>query len=566
MKKTFTLVAAICSLLAAKAQLSPGNIVIYRVGDGSTVLGATAAPVFIDEHLIGPFTLITKSSPVVKSIALPAKHGSAPMGNYLLTAYGNGTSEGFITRSVDGKYLVFSGYNSGSDTSFVKVANLLNGTARVIGTIDKSGTVNTSTAIVGIPFASAKTGYAPRSVVSKDGTTFYFNSSTNGIYSAKLGDTAATKVSVFNKTKNTLGSPAPRALEIYNGNLYGSYSTTFLPAGAGTQAQDIAMGSIGALTSLDTVVTPLVGVDTIYPSTSARVSPYQFVMLKVKGGDVMYVADDATNGAIFERGIQKYSLVAGAWKYNGSIYAAGCRGLTGFNTGDTVALFATSTKKLFGAFDLSGFNNFPLGPMQGDSAVVLDTALANTVFRGVAFTPGIPALAVTLKSSLTASLVNGSAVLSWATATEANQKAFGIEKSLDGKSFASIKTVTANNKPSSYTFTDLGKLSAVQYYRLKMISTDGSFTYSGIATIINKVALHIGVFPNPVINNATISHGLATAGSVLKITTITGKIVATYQVQVGATQTSVDVAHLLSGSYIVSFVSGSTTTTAQFVK
>ncbi len=569
MKKTFTLVAAICSLMAAKAQspLTPGNIVIYRVGAGDTALGAKAYPVFLDEHLISPLTLITKSSPVVQSIALPAKSGSAPAGNYLLTAYGNGSTEGFITRSVDGTHLVFSGYNAGSDTSTVKVANLLNSTERVIGTVDQAGNVNTSTAISGLPYASVKTGYAPRSVISKDGTSFFFNSSTSGIYAANLGAKVATPVSVYNKTKNTIGSPNSRELGVYNGKIYSSYQSSYLPKGAGTSAVSVTFASIGSIDKPDSTITVLPGVDTVYASLkTTKSSPYQFVILKVNGGDVLYIADDATNGAIVERGIQKYSLVSGTWVYNGSIYAAACRGLTGYNTGDTVALFATSTKKLFGAFDLSGFNNPPLGPMQGDSAVVLDTALANTQFRGVSFAPGIPVLAVTLKSSLIASLVNGSAVLSWATATETNQKAFGIEKSLDGKSFTAIKTVIANNKPSSYSFTDPSALNAVQYYRLKMISTDGKFTYSGIATIINKVSLHIGVSPNPVTNSATVSHGLATAGSILKITTITGKTLAIYPVQVGATQTSVDVSNLTKGSYIVSFVSGSTTATAQFVK
>jgi hypothetical protein len=321
------------------------------------------------------------------------------------------------------------------------------------------------------------------------------------------------------------------------------------------------MATLGSVDNPDTAISVLPGIDTVYASAkTTKSSPYQFLLLNLPKGDVLYIADD--NQLVADRGIQKYSLVAGTWVYNGSIYAHQSRGLTGYNNGDTVVLFSTSPSKLFGTLDLTGWNT----KVSGDSAVVLATAATNTAFRGVTFAPGTPPLAVTLRSSLTASVIKSSAVLSWATASETNNKNFVIEKSLDGKSYAAIKTLLANNKPSTYTFTDPSKLNAVQYYRLKITSNDGSFTYSGIATVTNKVSVHIGVSPNPVISNATISHSLATSGATLKITTILGKTVATYPVQVGATQTSVDVARLTSGSYIVSYVNGGSTTTTQFVK
>jgi len=83
--------------------------------------------------------------------------------------------------------------------------------------------------------------------------------------------------------------------------------------------------------------------------TVKRTSPYQFVIFDLPGGKVLYTTDDNTIDSITERGIVKYSLVGGTWKYNGSMYASGARGLTGYNSGDTVALFATSSKRLFGA-------------------------------------------------------------------------------------------------------------------------------------------------------------------------------------------------------------------------
>lgn len=578
MKKTFTLVAALCGLMAAKAQkpFTPGNIVIYKVGDSTTKLSATKVfPVTLEEHSIAN-VLITKKAPVVNSVSLPSRTGTATGNNHLLSASGSTTTEGQMTRSADGNYLVFAGYDAGADTSTVGFTNLSSSTDRIIGTVDKNGTVNTTTIISrNITNTVTKglfTGLSPRSVVSTDGSHFYFILSNAGIYSETLGDSSSVKkISQYSKSKAPGGSPTARSLEIYDNTLYSSYQSTYIPTNkVGDQVQDVALGSLGSATAPDTFVTTLAGIDTIYKSATkvTRTSPYQFLMLTLTGGKVLYIADDATNGAITERGIQKYSLVSGTWVYNGSIYASGVRSITGTNQGDTVAIFATSSKNLYGTVDLGGFNKKPTLPPLQDSAIILDTAVANTAFRGVAFAPGIPSIPtpVALKSSLTASVINGSAVLSWSTATEVNQKSFGIEKSLDGKTFTALKTVNANNKPSSYSYTDPSTLNAVQYYRLKMIGTDGKFTYSGVASVTNKVSIRIGVSPNPVTNNATISHSLATAGSVLKITSFTGKIVATYPVQAGATQTSVDVAHLTSGTYIVSFVNGSSTTTAKFVK
>lgn len=570
MKKTLTLIAAIGSIAFANAQtqpLTPGNLVIYKVGDGTSTLSAKKVfPVTLEEHSIA--TVLQGTAPVVQEIPLPSISGSATGSNHLCTASGTTNTEGGMTRSVDGKYLVFAGYDDGADTSTSAFGVLLTNVARVIGTIDQNGTINTSTAIPGTPFTTKTTGYSPRSVVSPDGQTFYFMASTAGIYSATLGATTATKVSAYSKTKSPQGTPTARSLEVYDGTIYASYQSTYIPTGVvGDPVLSVSMGSLGSINKPDTFVTDLPGIDTVYASTpTTKTSPYQFLMLTLPGGKVLYIADDGTNGALVERGIQKYSLVSGTWKYNGSIYASGVRGITGYNTGDTVAIFATSSKRLFGAFDLTGWNQSPIGPMPGDSAVVLDTATANYQFRGIAFAPGTPTnLAVTLKS-FNGSLVNGYAKLYWSTASEINAKSFEIEKSADGKTFASIGSVAANNKPSSYEFTEQTKLAGLQYYRLRFTNKDGSYNYSSNVALNSKVAIKLGVYPNPVVSSAIISHPQATANASLKVIAINGKTIASYPVQVGATQTTISVSGLVKGSYIVSFENNNTRVTTQFVK
>ena len=97
MKKTL-----ICSLFAltiagAHAQFSSGNLAVLRVGDGSTALVNTGHGIFIDQF--------TTSGSLVDSISIPSTGGGA------LILSGTATAEGALSRSSDGQYLTFYGYN-----------------------------------------------------------------------------------------------------------------------------------------------------------------------------------------------------------------------------------------------------------------------------------------------------------------------------------------------------------------------------------------------------------------------------------------------------------------------
>src|SRR2546428_495896 len=90
--------AAACGLLffaaaAVALPFTPGNLVVYRVGNGSTSLTAAAAPVFIDEYTVAGI--------LVQSIAMPTVTSGAQRA---LTASGNITSEGYLSRSADNHY------------------------------------------------------------------------------------------------------------------------------------------------------------------------------------------------------------------------------------------------------------------------------------------------------------------------------------------------------------------------------------------------------------------------------------------------------------------------------
>src|SRR5437870_11935917 len=89
------------------AAFTPGNLVIYRVGDGSAAITSAATAVFLDEYT-------TAGGSPVQSIAMPTVVNGS---NKRLTAAGTSTSEGLLTRSVDGNYLTATGYDTAVGTA-----------------------------------------------------------------------------------------------------------------------------------------------------------------------------------------------------------------------------------------------------------------------------------------------------------------------------------------------------------------------------------------------------------------------------------------------------------------
>jgi hypothetical protein len=104
---------------------------------------------------------------------------------------------------------------------------------------------------------------------------------------------------------------------------------------------------------------------------------------------------------------------------------------------------------------------------------------------------------------------SGAVTLTWFVQQQTNDEKFIVERSLDGTSWQAIKTVQSVNTSTGsqkYTIQDADPLYPVSYYRLKLVDTDNSFTYS--ETIMVKLNTEAGNFlvsPNPVYHNINIS-------------------------------------------------------------
>jgi hypothetical protein len=101
--------------------------------------------------------------------------------------------------------------------------------------------------------------------------------------------------------------------------------------------------------------------------------------------------------------------------------------------------------------------------------------------------------------------------LNWSTASELNNKGFDIEHSTNGIDYYAIGFVKGAGNAAyknSYQYIHLQPSKGINYYRLKQIDFDNSFSYSDIVyvqTEDNITEEHVQIFPVPAKTHLTIS-------------------------------------------------------------
>lgn len=163
-------------------------------------------------------------------------------------------------------------------------------------------------------------------------------------------------------------------------------------------------------------------------------------------------------------------------------------------------------------------------------------------------------------------VINGDANLVWNTANEVNVAGFIVEKSTNGSNFENVGFVAAKNTASAtYNFTTSLTVGN-NFYRLKMMDKDGTYSYSKVITLNNRTGVKLELFPNPVVNTLTLTHEKATETARVKVTAIDGKILLTQVLQAGATQSTVDVSKLTKGTYVLVYDNDGKNSAVIFVK
>ncbi len=400
MKKAIILMTALLvTVFEAGVQAKPftqGNLVIYRVGDGTSPLTNAGNYAFIDE--------LTTNGILVQSIALPANQFIDANGNtnFPIQNSAAATSEGGMTLSTDGRYVVFCGYATNDQWKVLQSgAQLPTDTSvnRLIGTVDSKGNINTTTAFSNFINGS---GGNPRCAASTDGSNLWLCGSTKGVGYVTLGGSVVTQL-VGNTNKRNIGIFNPRPDFTYPPNhqqLYAMNATGILSVGTN-------------VATVSTVESNLTGFGASVTNAVPLGSPYQFVLLNLQAGstnvDTMYIADEGSN-------VSKwcYNQISTTWSNVGSINTVsgpngisipcGVRGITAsvFVSGSqtNVDLFlaagcgGSGTGVVPGGFlyhvrDSSGYGGSLSGqlPMPLATTANLFASTPLMEWRGVAFAP-----------------------------------------------------------------------------------------------------------------------------------------------------------------------------------
>lgn len=373
-----TLVAGVATPLvlhgsaASAAAVDPAHVVVYRVGEAGGSLTNAAAPVFLDRY--------TTDGTLEGTVSVPTASSGA---QHALTASGRSRSEGRLSLSPDGTLLAFTGYDApvgtnGPDAVYtdvngvdVHVTESLTASdpttvGRVVGLLDGSQAVDTSTSVVG-----AGVPHVVRSGATPDGTRLYLGGSDGGVLTTTRGGSSATSV---------LSSPGldATALAVAGNQLFatGGYDgqpgkrVVTVGAGAPTGASDVtglaglpANVLAGGFTALD-----LTGNG--YGST---------------GVDTIYVANTAEKAGA----IDKFVFDGTTWGKQGALPLDGVLAVAAKATGSTVQLVATTATGLWSFTE----NDGAAAGFATSAPSQVATAPAGSEFRGVALAPTGDALA-----------------------------------------------------------------------------------------------------------------------------------------------------------------------------
>jgi len=375
--KRFVFIGLLFSFFYANSQFAPGNIVVSRVGDGTAALSNASAQVQLVEYTVtGVATGVVVTLPVTTA-------GTA--GNRACTNSGSSTTEGIMTLSYDGRYLVHTGYDAIPGVVGISTSNT--DPNRTIARIDASGNIDISTSFLATT-GNAYVRNSIRSATTIDGTSFWTSgtsSSTNGgVRYLTLGQDNIAGTQISTTITNT------RGIQIVDDQLY-------ISAQSGT----IRIATVGS-------GTPTISGQTItnlpanIPTTATN--PVSFIFFdrdaSIAGPDLLYYLSQSSTAGEF--GLYKYSFDGTNWIAQGKLADATTNnsqasGLTGYlDCSGNVVLFLTRAigstsvpSEIRSYTDNAAYNLIMTGNGTSilSASTLLVTAATNYAFRGITLSP-----------------------------------------------------------------------------------------------------------------------------------------------------------------------------------
>ncbi len=164
--------------------------------------------------------------------------------------------------------------------------------------------------------------------------------------------------------------------------------------------------------------------------------------------------------------------------------------------------------------------------------------------------------------------------LTWNVAAQLNTEGYQIERSTDGgqtfERIGFVKAKMTTGKTMAYAFTDEKPVVGTNYYRLRMLDTDGKFDFSPIRTAIlrgpdlDKFA----IYPNPASRSVTVDFVTNRKGRVeIELVDVTGKIILKTQTasDIGTNLFPVNVSKIAEGTYFLKMTDGQTVSVQRLV-
>lgn len=150
--------------------------------------------------------------------------------------------------------------------------------------------------------------------------------------------------------------------------------------------------------------------------------------------------------------------------------------------------------------------------------------------------------------------------LKWQTVNEENHSHFEVEKSIDGQNFSLLTRI--NNQggfsylPFDYSFDDPSPVKGANFYRLKMVGSNGSFKYSEIVKVLfdSNRGKSVLISPNPAVSEITIS----TASKLYDMVTVSnmaGSVVLRKKML--SNNQKIDISKLSPGQYSIALTGSS---------
>lgn len=162
-------------------------------------------------------------------------------------------------------------------------------------------------------------------------------------------------------------------------------------------------------------------------------------------------------------------------------------------------------------------------------------------------------------------------MIEWITASENNNDYFEIEHSRDGRHFEYVETINGSGNStdaSAYNYMHRFPYNGMNYYRVKMVEFDGSFTHSNVISIELESKDIVNIFPTSVdaelnikIFNSNIEN------TPVHIFSATGNRIGEYTIVAGDNSLQIPTSNLTAGLYYVKIkLQGEGVITKPFIK